>query len=190
MVRYANAVWEGRFQPIHRGHLAYIELLLERADHVWLVVVFNETSAETRIALEELPVPEFTRAVDPHHRSEKNPLPFWVRYQLVQRTIREELGDERITVWGGHRMDLDWDAYARSLPPDRVFLTPLRDSFEDVKASAWSALGERVERVDVSGLPEVSATAVRDELRRGGDARSLLAPSTVRLLAELGYPEL
>lgn len=104
MRRYANAIWEGRFQPIHLGHLAYIKLLLEQADHVWIIVVFNETSEQVGLPLEKLPVPALSQAADPHHRSEKNPLPFWVRYRLVQETLREEVGIERITVWA----DIAW----------------------------------------------------------------------------------
>jgi cytidyltransferase-like protein len=186
---WPNVIWEGRYQPIHRGHVAYIERLLEHADHVWIVVVANETSAELGLSEADLPVPEFTAAVDPHHRPEKNPLPFWLRYRLVAETLRAELPDAPITVWGGRRLDLDWPLYAKTLPPGRAFLTPLRDSFEDVKAAAWAKLGEDVLRIDVSDLPKISATMVRDRLRGSGPVEELLFPSTVALLESSGYLE-
>jgi hypothetical protein len=185
--RHPNVVWEGRYQPIHRGHLAYISTLLEHAEHLWLFVVLNETSQEAGFRLEELPVPEFTRHVDPHHVPEKNPLPFWLRYRLVTETIRDEFPDAPITVWGGRRLDLAWPLYAKSLPPERIFLTPLRDSFEDVKAAAWAALGEEVLRVDVSHLPDISATATREALKSGAPLDQFLAPRTLALLEESGY---
>jgi cytidyltransferase-like protein len=180
-------VWEGRYQPIHRGHLAYISTLLEHADHLWLFVVMNETSEAAGLNLADLPVPEFTRQVDPHHVPEKNPLPFWLRYRLVAETVADEFPEAPITVWGGRRLDLAWPLYAKALPADRIFLTPLRDSFEDAKADAWKKLGERVLRVDVSQLPSISATATREALRNGVAFEDFLAPRTAQVLEETGY---
>jgi hypothetical protein len=185
--RYPNVVWEGRYQPIHRGHLAYISELLEQAEHLWLFVVANETSQAAGFSLADLPVPEFTQQVDPHHVPEKNPLPFWLRYWLVAETIQAEFPAAPITVWGGRRLDLAWPFYAKVLPPDRVFLTPLRDTFEDAKAAAWAKLGEAVLRVDVSHLPKISATDTRNALRGGRPVDELLAPRTIALLEESGY---
>lgn len=183
--RVGTGIWEGRFQPIHRGHLRYVELLLERCERVWIFVVENETSE--RAGRPVSPVPEFTAEVDGHHGAEKNPLPFWLRYRLVVETLGEHLPGAPITVWGGRRLDLMWDFYARALPPDRVFLTPERDAFEDAKARAWEQLGERVQRVDVSGLPPISATELRRRLATGEDVAELLHPTTERLLGEAGY---
>jgi hypothetical protein len=184
---YANVIWEGRFQPIHRGHVAYIELLLEQARHLWIFLVENETSASAGVT--DLPVPEFTAEVDGHHGAEKNPLPFWLRYRLLVETLADELPDAPLTVWGGRRLDLMWDFYARALPPDRVFLTPTRDTFEDAKARAWERLGETVVRIDVSGLPKISATELRARLRSGEPADDLICPATERILREEGYLE-
>jgi cytidylyltransferase-like protein len=185
--RVRNGIWEGRFQPIHRGHIAYVSLLLERCERLWIFVVENETSADAGVGVGGSPVPEFTVEVDGHHGAEKNPLPFWLRYRLVAETLAAQFPDAPITVWGGRRLDLMWDFYARALPPERVFLTPERDAFEDAKARAWARLGERVERVDVSGLPPVSATQLRERLRAGEDVGDLLHPVTERLLGEAGY---
>ena len=59
-------VWEGRFQPIHRGHVAYVGELLRRAVSVTVVVVANELSHGRS------PVPDFSRMVDAHHAAERN----------------------------------------------------------------------------------------------------------------------
>jgi hypothetical protein len=106
----------------------------------------------------------------------------------VVETLRAELGDGApVTVWGGRRLDLTWDYYVHALPPNRVFLIPERDSFEDAKASAWRQLGERVYRVDVDDLPKVSGTMVRERIASGGSLTDLLCPSTVALLRADGY---
>lgn len=186
---YRNAIWEGRFQPMHRGHVAYIRCLLGEAETVWVHVNISETSDRARRSGAPLPVPEFSRLVDRHHVAEKNPMPFWLRYLLVCETVRAELPPGRVIVWGGRRFDLDWDRARETMPPDRVFMTPLRDDFEDAKAAAWTALGERVVRVNVDGLPVVSGTRVRECLQTGRGVEDLLCASTLRLLREHGYLE-
>jgi D-3-phosphoglycerate dehydrogenase len=176
-------VWEGRFQPIHRGHVAYVGELLRRAVAVTVVVVANELSHGRS------PVPDFSRLVDAHHAAERNPWPLWLRHRMVVETLRaaypEAVGAGRVQVLAGHRLDLDWELYRRQLlPDDRAFAVPLRDGFEDAKAAAWTSLGERVERVDVSHLPAVSGTLVRDLLAAGERLDRVLLPTTQRLLAE------
>lgn len=176
-------VWEGRFQPMHRGHVAYVGELLRRAVAVTIVVVANELSHGRS------PVPDFSRLVDAHHAAERNPWPLWLRHRMVVETLRaaypEAVGDGRVQVLAGHRLDLDWELYRRQLlPGDRAFAVPLRDAFEDAKAAAWTSLGERVERVDVSHLPAVSGTLVRELLAAGGQLDRVLLPTTQRLLAE------
>lgn len=181
-------VWEGRFQPIHRGHVAYIDLLLQRGKRIWIYVVADEISSDLERNLAELPVPEFTALVDRHHGATKNPLPFAVQYSLVAHTLATEFPGAPITVWGGRRLDLDWPFCSHLLPVPRVFLTPLRDDFEDAKAAAWQALGEQVERIDVSGLPPISGTQIRAALKNGSSNISdLLCPATVEMLESTGY---
>ncbi len=84
-------------------------------------------------------------------------------------------------------MDLAWSLYRKILPPDRVFVTPERDDFEDAKAEAWQLLGERVERVDVSDLSRISGTLIRERVAAGETVSDLLYPRTEALLRELGF---
>ncbi len=183
---YENVIWEGRFQPIHKGHLAYIKILLSKSKNLWIYVVDNEVS--TNIPDFISPVPFFTEEVDKHHIASKNPLPFSLRYKMVIETLKEEFGsDAPIYVFGGKRLDLDWDYYKKILPDNRFFLTPLRDDFENIKARAWKELGELVERIDVSKLPKISATMVRESIRSGKKAESLLNKKTLSILKEYDY---
>lgn len=186
-MKHKNVIWEGRFQPIHRGHVAYVRELMKHAERVWVFVVDNERSADADPPVTS-PVPEFTTLVDTHHGPEKNPLPFWLRYLLVQETLRDELGPQAtVTVWGGRRLDFAWPFYRRALPENRVFLTPTRDAFEDAKAAAWKKLGEQVVRLEVGNLPKISATMLRDRLRNGKQVDDLLCPRTRELLEHHGY---
>ncbi len=188
ILKYQNVIWEGRFQPIHIGHLSYIKRLLEYGDHLWIFVVENEKSTDVLHFGQKSPVPDFTSIVDTHHVNEKNPLPFWLRYRLVIDTIKFEFRDNvPITVLGGRRLDLAWDIYSKIFPPNRVFITPLRDSFEDCKAKAWRDLGEKVIRVEVDDLPKISATQVREKIKNQEPLKRLLSPATVSLLKQYGY---
>jgi len=170
-------VYEARFQPIHKGHVAYVGELVERCDRLIVVVVANETS---RAGLS--PVPEFSRLVDGHHRTERNPWPLWLRHRLVAETLRTCFPHRDITVLAGHRLDLDWELYDALLPPDRVFALQLRDDFDDAKAAALTSLGQRVERFPVDHLPVVSGTSVRERMLAGGDLETVLEPVTLELL--------
>jgi cytidyltransferase-like protein len=179
---FRNVIWEGRFQPIHKGHISYIRTLLEYGEHLWIFVVDNERS-DTALPPVKSAVPWFSEVVDSHHNQEKNPLPFWLRLRLVQETLREEFGsDAPITVWGGRRLDFQWEYYSKAFPPNRVFLTPQRDDFEDLKAKAWETLGETVIRIDVSHIPQISATMVRAAWNNPHELANLLHPHTLKLL--------
>jgi hypothetical protein len=186
---FENIIWEGRFQPIHRGHISYIDLLLRYRKKLWIFVVANERSTDVISNPSALPVINFTETVDLHHEPEKNPLPFWLRYKLVVSTLSAEFPEAPITVWGGRRLDLQWELYDRLFPPNRVFITPERDEFEDAKAAAWNQLGESVIRVDISKLPKISATQIRTRMKEGLSVDDLMSPVTIEVLKETGYLE-
>jgi hypothetical protein len=145
-------------------------------------VVANETSDQAPVPS---PVPDFSRMVDAHHAGERNPWPLWLRHHMVTETLRSAFPSRvaDIRVLAGHRLDLDWPLYRELLAPDRVFAVPLRDYFEDAKAKAWTDLGERVARIGVSHLPEVSGTLVRELLARGDNLDRVLLPRTRELIA-------
>lgn len=186
-MEHENAIWEGRFQPLHRGHVEYIKLILAHAKRLWLVVVENERGTDDGAARFDLPVPEFTALIDQNHVPEKNPLPLWLRYKIVKETLSEELPRHEIHVWAGRRLDLQWPFYDKALPPQRTSFTPLRDEFEDAKAEAWRKLGQSVVRLRVDHLPHFSATMVRKRVESGNSIAELVCPRTESILREFGY---
>jgi len=54
-------IWEGRFQPVHLGHIGYIRHLLSRGSPVWIHLVDSETSRSVPDV--ESPVPSFSEVV-------------------------------------------------------------------------------------------------------------------------------
>lgn len=179
-MKYQNIIWEGRFQPIHKGHLGYIKKLLTLANRIWIIVLANECSS----AALTLPVPEFSMHIDRHHASEKNPFPLWLRYLMVKEAINAELeGDaNRIEIVWGHRWDLDYLFYAHALPDNRCFAIPLRDSDDDLKEKTLLELKENCIRVNVSDLPIISATMVRKAASNHEPLQEYLSPTTINLL--------
>ena len=178
---HKNLIWEGRFQPIHRGHVAYIRKLVAMGQRVWIVVVNNELSLDPFCRVEPS-IEEFSRKVDEHHVADKNPLPIWIRYRLVVATVYAEFSEDQVVVWPGHRIDLDWHYYKHALPSNRLFAVPSRDDFDDRKAKAWQVLGESVLRVPVDDLPSISATQVREAFRVGQRVEHLLCPATIAMI--------
>jgi len=188
---YENIIWEGRFQPFHNGHLSYIKKLKEHGRNLWIVVLSNETSDEIIGGAQNSPVPEFTKEVDPHHRIEKNPLPQWLRFMIVKKSVEDAFGlQSNIYITMGHRLDLDWNFYKKNLPAQRVFITPLRDSYEDSKAIAWNKLGEKCIRIDVSDLPDISATKVRESIKKGESIEDLVPLGAIEILKTENYWEI
>lgn len=162
---FQNIIWEGRFQPIHRGHLAYMDKLITLGNRLYIVVVANEHSSEVYKNPKELPVPFFSEEVDKHHRAEKNVFPYNLCYCMVIQAVKERFGENApIVIMSGRRLDLAWDLYKKILPPERVFVTPMRDAFEDIKARAWQALGEANYRVHVKYRPPWSGRLYKIEI--------------------------
>jgi phosphopantetheine adenylyltransferase len=186
--KFENVIWEGRYQPIHKGHLSYIRTLLKFGKNVWITVNANEISSNVFRNREDIVDVRFSEIVDFHHQPEKNIIPFWLRYKMVIAAIHEEFGNSApITIMSGRRLDLAWDLYKNIFPPDRVFITPLRDDFEDEKAKAWRQQGETTYRVDVSDLPKISGTMVREKLKEKDKLHEWLMPSTISLLKQNGF---
>lgn len=175
-------VWIGRFQPVHVGHVALIHRMLEHTPRLIIYVVANEISASTDLTLADAPSMNFAASVDEHHGPEKNPLPWWLAYSLVQEAVIDQGLSDRVVVWGGRRPELQWKLFTRLLPPSRAFVLPVRDAYEDVKASAYEELGEVSVRISAEDIPEVSATLVRNRVAEGDGLDDLLLPSTLQRL--------
>lgn len=185
---FQNIIWEGRFQPIHKGHLEYINKLITLGHQVYIIVVANERSSE--IYHKELPVPFFSEEVDKHHGPDKNIFPYDLCYRMVIEAIKERFGENSpVVVMSGRRLDLAWDLYKKILPPERVFITPNRDAFEDIKAKAWQTLGETNHRIEVDDLPKLSATMVREAIQKRDYERlkEFLTPGTLSILKKNQY---
>ena len=177
MSKYKNLIWEGRFSPVHKGHLSAIEQMVALCECLWIIVVENKVGN-----LNQSPVPFFTAVVNKHHAPPKNIFPLWLRVQMLQKAIKDRFPYQSIVVSFGPRLDLAWDFYKKILPPKRAFAVPCRDDFDEVKAKAWTTLGEQVCRIQCLEPASISATQVRAYLAENR-ALDTLVPKSVEKMA-------
>jgi cytidyltransferase-like protein len=174
------AVWDGRFQPFHFGHLAVIRRILEHFQLPTVVFVIQSSVAT--------PANAYSAEVNPHHAPERNPLTVWERYSMISTALEAERLTAEVRVLGIPRPDLYW-AIARSFyPTNRFICLTEKDDYELSKAAFWASLGERVQVVPSADLPKISATIVKESLHRGAGWEDLLHPATIRYFREIGGP--
>ena len=179
MRKYKNLIWEGRFSPVHNGHLSVIEHIASLCEFLWIVVVENKIGN-----ISKSPVPFFTEVVNKHHVPQKNLFPLWLRVQMLQKALKDRLQDQSILVSFGPRLDLAWDFYREALPSKRTFAVPFRDDFDDLKEKAWTTLGEEVCRIRCLEFSSISATQVRSYLAENKALDTLLPKSVEKMIRE------
>lgn len=175
------AVWDGRFQPLHRGHVAVMGRVLEQCEAPLTVMVIQSSVAADGGA--------YTREVDRHHAAARNPLSLWERYQMLDAVIEAEGWRERVRVLGILRPDLFWPQVRAFYPPRRFMVLTGKDEYERSKAGFWAGLGETCVTIDGSGLPTISASEVKARLRSGVDIAPLLHPATLDYFRRIGGVE-
>jgi cytidyltransferase-like protein len=164
------AVWDGRFQPLHRGHVAVMERILDRFDAPLVVMVIQSSVVPGGDA--------YTREADRHHAAARNPLTLWERCQMLDAVVEAEGWRERVRVLGILRPDLFWPQIQPFYPPRRFMILTGKDDYERAKAGFWAGLGETCATLDCAGLPAISASEVKANLRAGTGIESWLHPAT------------
>ncbi|GAB4264056.1 nicotinate-nucleotide adenylyltransferase [Deferrisoma sp.] len=174
-----TGVVHGRFQVFHTDHLAYLRAAWARCDHL-VVGITN-------------PDPWTTRAdpADPaRSRPEANPLTFYERYRIVQAVLLAEgLPAEAFCIvpfpvnfperWGWY------------VPRDAVYFLTIYDAWGERKLRLLRERGLRAE-VLWRKRPEekaITATRVREAIRRGEPWEHWVPPAAARAMRDLGVVE-
>ena len=158
----------GRFQPVHNDHLALIQLVAERHEHV--VVAITNADPSWRVALPQ---------GGHRHEAAANPFTYWERAALIRVACDDaSLGPDRVTIgpFPIHNRDL-WHHYLA--PTTRCYVRVFSE-WEREKArrleTQFPVTTLTPDRKDVSG------TIVRDRLSDGNGWQSLVPPATIDLL--------
>jgi nicotinamide-nucleotide adenylyltransferase len=173
------AVWDGRFQPLHRGHVAVMEAIIAQfdTDLVVLIIQSSEGMADT-----------YGAEVNRHHKLSRNPLTFWERYRLIKLATRGLGCADRVSILGIPRPDLHWELARSFYPAPRFICLTGKDDYERQKALFWAQLGEETRTVDTAGIPRISATDVKTALKRGKGWEQWLPESTLAYFREIDGP--
>lgn len=162
----------GRFQPFHKGHLAYLLAAAARCDFLFAGIT-NPDPTHIR------PEPADRERSTP----EGNPFPYHLRCRMVWRAATGAgVSAERLVVvpFPIHQPDL-WEHY---VPEGTVHYLRILSPWGEVKRGRLEEAGYRVEVLTEIEHRDVTGTEVRRRLREGGSWRELVPEAVAQLLEE------
>ena len=161
----------GRFQPLHNGHLEYLEAAAGRCGRLFVGITNPDRRAMR-------PEPDDPR----RHLPESNPLTYTERLLMISAAA-EEAGVRgiRIIPFPVTEPDL-WDDY---VPPGAVHFLRLFSSWGGSKLDRLRSRGYPVEVLEAPRGKAVSGEQVRAAIRSGGDWRPLVPPAVAGFIDDL-----
>ena len=161
----------GRFQPLHNGHLAYLEAAAGRCEGLFVGI----TNPDRRATRPEEDDPQ-------RHLPESNPFTYTERLLMIAAAAEEAgIGTVRIIPFPISEPEL-WDDY---VPRDAVHFLRLFSPWGSSKLDRLQARGYRTEVLEAPEGKAVSGEQVRAAIRDGGDWRRLIPPAVARYIEEL-----
>lgn len=162
-----NYIYTGRFQPLHRGHLAFLEQAKRLHPNALLIICIIRNYAYNYSS--SIVNSSFFKAYHEKELPENNPLPNWNRYYLLKLAIASNpVLCHNTEVIFRSRPELDWDDSLLDLPDNRIWLMGKneRDAGEKTKVQFYHDKHERIELVDVpQEFSKYSGTNIRNLLR-------------------------
>ena len=166
-------VVHGRFQPFHRGHLEYLDLVVSRCDTLVVGITNPDPGAWH---------PEADSAH--RHQSEANPFTFLERLRMVLGSL-EELSRQPLPVWVVPFPVHEPERLPDYVPPDATHFVRVFSRWEEVKVARLRQCGLRVEPLPTNGIKRISGMEVRARLRERGNWESLVPRGTAQVIHEL-----
>lgn len=176
---FQNAVWDGRFQPVHRGHIAVVERAFTQfeCDLTVMIIQSSEGSKD-----------EYGDEVNRHHQLSRNPLTYWERVRLLELSEPRVPAGLKLRIQGIPRPDLYWDLARPFYPPGRFLILTGKDEYEQRKVHFWNGLGETTRLLDTSGLPKFSATDLKKAIHAGEGWEQFLPEGALQFFREIDGP--
>ncbi|NBE79562.1 hypothetical protein [Micromonospora rubida] len=181
MPQRPHAVWSGRFQPPHVGHLAVLRhsLAVLPLPHVAILTTHFGWRAPG----------DYGEQAAAAYAPARNPLTVWERFSLLRLALADAGMTDRVSLLIAPRHDLDWPTVAQFYPPHRVICLTAKDRFEATKESLWRSRGERVHVFEGLGSAQVlTTTAIRAEVAAGADWRTFIPPRCHSYFEDISGP--
>jgi len=156
-----RALFPGRFQPFHKGHIAAINQLLSEYDEVIVAIGSAQDGYTCR-----------------------NPFTAGERWEMIYRVIRENglLGRVWMITIPDINMPLTWTAYVLSMSP-RVDVVASGNP-QTLYLFEW--LGKPTKRITLLEPMRYHGTRIRELMARGSDEwRELVPPSVSEYIDEI-----
>ncbi len=164
---YKRALYVGRFQPFHYGHLHAVKYILERADEIVIAVGSSQFSNTLR-----------------------NPLSVDERYEMIIRALRQEGIPLRrvflINIPDTKSPEEDWGLIVL----DRIPRVDVAFSNDPETVRDLKRVGIKVLPIPFYRREAYSATNIRNLMLKGsGSWRSLVPPAVYEFLKSIGIEE-
>ena len=166
----------GRFQPLHNGHLEYIEAALKRVSILYIGI----TQYRKRHLVPVEPADAVHRA-----QPQSNPLTFFERLQLIEQVlVSRDVSIERFRVIPFPIEEpLELPDF---LPTSVPIFTTIYDSWNEQKIVTLRRAGYSVESLWQRETKEVTGSEIRRLMRENDDSwRKMVPEAGVRLLLEM-----
>jgi len=165
-------VVHGRFQPLHNGHVHYIQQGLEKCK----VLIIGITNAD--------PSQVFAEKSDPvRSLPSYNPFTFFERLRMIQETLAKEKGIAYsrfllipLPIHNTER----WKYY---LPESAVHYINITSEWDKEKLKRMNSTGFRAEKIGSRRFSGITGNNVRQRMVDGGNWESLV-PSTVESIVK------
>ena len=162
-------IFTGRFQPLHKGHISFLEAARRLFSDGILIICILRNSCNSNDMRDKTGNP-FWAAYREKELPSNNPLPNWNRYWLLRlATSNSEILNYNTVILFRNRPELNWEDSLTDLPDNRIWLMneKPRDKGEIVKRDFYKSKGERIGCVPFQSInTDYSATMIRNKLKK------------------------
>lgn len=157
------AVYIGRFQPFHNGHLSTLLQALQLAEHVLVIVGSSRGGGD------------------------RNPFTAHERVGMIRESLSYELNARTsVQPLADHPDDREWAIGVRRLIQAQYWTDKPPYLIGVSKAdTGWVSMFHELTFVEAIATPHVSGTIIREIAARDGDFRHLVPTGTLKILAQL-----
>ena len=169
----------GRFQPLHVGHVEYLEAACNECDRLVIGITNPDIGAIT------------FNAADPNRsKSESNPFTYFERHEMIDAALRDFGWDPRVfTIVPADVADLSCVGVFLPDPAQTTVFITIYDAWGEEKARRMSDLGYRVHILWHRDMASrvTSGTALRAMMRCNDPWQHLVPPAIAAYIEKLGF---